>query len=292
MPPILNEKELRNAFIFVKRQPASEVKNKMKKTVIIAIAVASAILISSLGLTVNFAAASQNQINLSANRPLQKSWVRINGAINSWGTQDVNGVLQTTARTTLLASENTRQLTSATAIWTTNNSRPISNVRAKENFTYAYYAARLNAASVSEFSISNSDYFLNGTWNVYAVTSTITVITDENNTIVRVHRDSDTQVTQAYGELNITDNWTQFTLNINGQETLSGTVSASVTRQAAFNRFAVLDQSAAKVTRADLAKMVSCFHAMPGWGEYDSQLDFNGNFQIDIADLSTVAANM
>jgi hypothetical protein len=33
-------------------------------------------------------------------------------------------------------------------------------------------------------------------------------------------------------------------------------------------------------------------HAVPGWGGYDSQMDFNGNFKVDIADLSTVAANM
>ncbi len=263
----------------------------MKKSSIIAITVASIILISSLSLAVNFAAAAQNH-GENSNKPLQKTWVRINGVIDTWGTQDVNGLLQTRSRTTLLASEDMRELTSATAIWTTNNSRPISNVQAKENFTYTFYAARLNAASVSEFSISDTDYFLNGTWNLYNVTSTITVITDENNTIISVHRDSDTKITQAYGELSITDNWTQFTLNINGQDSLSGTVSRTLTRQAAFNRFAIIDQSATKVTRADLNQIATCFRATPGWGNYDAQMDFNGNFQIDIADLSTVAANM
>ena len=44
---------------------------------------------------------------------------------------------------------NTNQLASATAIWTTNNSRPISSVRSKENFTYVFYTARLANASVS-----------------------------------------------------------------------------------------------------------------------------------------------
>ncbi|MGD6934480.1 MAG: hypothetical protein ACQCN5_09770 [Candidatus Bathyarchaeia archaeon] len=264
----------------------------MKKVSIIAIAVASILLISSLGLAINFAAATQNH-GENSNRPLQKSWVRINGVINcTWNDQDVNGILQTRSRTTLLASENKRELTSATAIWTTEDSRPINSVRAKENFTYTFYAARLNNASISEFSIDDSDYFLNGTWNIYTVTSSITVITDENNTIVSVHRDSDTQVSQANGNLTITDNWSKFTLKIDNQDDLSGTVFRTLTRMAEFNRFAMIDQSATKISRADLNQISTCFRAMPGWGNYDAQMDFNGNFKIDITDLSTVAANI
>jgi hypothetical protein len=263
----------------------------MKKSTIIAITIASIILLSSLSLAVNFAAAAQGE---NSNRPLQKTWVRVNGVINcNWDDQEVTGLLQTRARTTLLASENNRELTSATAIWT-NESRPITNsVREKENFTYTFYAARLNNASISELNIDDSDYFLNGTWNIYTVTSTITIITDENNTVVNIHRELDTQVTQIEGNLTITDNWTTFTLKFNGiDDTLSGTVTRTLTRQAAFNRFAIIDQSATKVTRADLNQMVTCFRAMPGWGNYDAQMDFNGNFQIDIADISTVASNM
>jgi len=263
----------------------------MKKISIIALTITAILLVSTLSLAVNLATALQNQ-GENSNRPLQKTWVRINGVINTWGTQDVNGLLQTRARTTLLANEDTRDLTAATAIWTTNDSRPISSVRSKENFTYTFYAARLNNASVSEFSATDTDYLLTGTWNFYNTTSTITVITDENNSIVRVLRDSDTKVSKAYGELSITDNWTKFTLKIEGQDELSGTVTRSLTRQAAFNRFAIIDQSATKITRADLSHLATCFRAMPGWGNYDAQMDFNGNFKIDIADLSTIAANM
>lgn len=31
---------------------------------------------------------------------------------------------------------------------------------------------------------------------------------------------------------------------------------------------------------------------MPGWGNYDPKMDLSGDLKIDIADLSTVAANM
>jgi hypothetical protein len=263
----------------------------MKKLSIISIAVTAILLVSTLSLAVNFAAAAQNQ-GENSNRPTQKTWVRINGVIDSWGEEEVNGLLQTRARTTLLANESKRELTSATAIWTTNDSRQISSVKSKENFTYTFMAARLNDAQVSEFSISDTDYFLNGTWNLYNVTNTVTVITDENNTIVNVLRDSDSQIIQVNGNLTVTDNWTKFTLSLEGQDDLTGSVTRSLTRQTSFNRFAFVDQSATKISRADLAQVATCFRAMPGWGNYDSQMDFNGNFEIDITDLSTVAANL
>jgi hypothetical protein len=276
----------------VKQVSRSEL--KMKKSSIIAIAIISIMLVSSMGLAVNFAAATNNQLDLCGNRPLQKSWVRLNGVIQTWGDENVSGVLQTTARTTLLATDNSRQMTSATAMWTTNTSRPINSVRTRENFTYVYYVARLNNASVSEFNVNgtNSNYFLNGTWNLYTITSKVTIVTGENNTIVSVHRDQDVQVSKAYGELNVTSNWTKFTLSINGQDVLSGKVFRSITRQIEFNRCAIVDSSAVKTSRADLAQMVTCMHAVPGWGGYDSKMDFNGNFKVDIADLSTVAASI
>jgi hypothetical protein len=267
---------------------------KMKKSgTIIAIAIVSIMLVSSLGLAVNFATAMP-RMELTGNRPIEKSWVRLNGVIKTWGTENVSGILQTTARTALSITDNTNQLTSATAIWTENNARPINSVRSKENFTYVYYSARLNNASVSTFNVSSpaSNYFLNGTWNLYTVTSTINVITDENNIIVSVHRDQDIKVSKAYGELNVTDNWTKFTLSIDGQDVLAGTIYRSVTRQIAFNPFAVSDFTAVKTSHADLKQMAGCMHAVPGWGGYDSQMDFNGNFKVDIVDLSTVAANM
>jgi hypothetical protein len=267
---------------------------KMNKISIIVIAVIAIVAVSSLSMAVNIASASTNSSNIAiaANKVVERSWVKFNGYINQWGTTKVNGLIQTQARTALLASENTNQLASATAIWTTNNSRPINSVRAKENFTYTFYAARLNNASVSTLSKDTDNYFLNGTWNIYTVTSNTMVITNANNEIVKVNRNSQTSVTKAYGELNITDSSTKFTLAITGQDTLSGSVFRSTIRQVQFNPFKIVEDTSTKVTRADLAQMAPCIHAMPGWGSYDTKMDFNGNFKVDIADISTAAANM
>ena len=228
-----------------------------------------------------------------ANKPVQATWLRLNGVITKWGATDVRGTLNVQARTALLANENTRRLTYAGATWTTNLSRALSAVKAKENFTYTFYTARLWNASVSTLSLGTTNFFLNGTWNVNKVNSIVTIITNANGDIVRVHRDIDTQVARVYGELNVTDNWTKFTLQLTGYDPLTGSVARTVTRQTQFNWYQVTDDATGTtVTKADLKTVVNCYGAMPGWGNYDNRIDFNNNYKIDIADLATVAANI
>ena len=267
----------------------------MNKNKALIFAVIGVLLASSLALAVESAAAMQRGMTSVSNRPVSASWIRINGVIDQWGTTDARGQLQTQARTALLQSSDTRQLASATAIWTTNTTRAIQAVRAKENFTYVFYAARLLNASVSTLSTgsSASNYFINGTWNVATVNSTVTIITNENGTITRVLRNQDITTQKAYGELTVTDNWSKFTLAINGIDPLTGSVSRSMTRQMQFNHFKMTDDSTSNtVTKADIKEVAQCYGAMPGWGSYDTRMDFNNNYRVDIADISTVAANM
>jgi uncharacterized cupin superfamily protein len=267
----------------------------MNKKISLALAIIAIVAISSIG----FAGASvidksSIQTNLS-NALTQRSYIRINGIITQWGTTDVNGALQTQAGTTTRADLSTNQGAVATAIWTTNNSRPITAVQAKQNFTYVFYEARLRNASVSTLSTSTSDpnYFLNGTWNVWTVTSTVNINTNADGQITSVHRSSDSSVQTAYGELNVTSNWTKFTLSINGIDPLTGSVVRSVQRQVQFNPFKVTDDTTSNVvTKSDIAAVIHAYGAMPGWGNYDVKMDFCNHFKIDIADLSTVAANM
>jgi hypothetical protein len=267
----------------------------MKNTKIAAIILA-VVTITSLALTAGLASAlpmmgQGNMATTGANKSVQ--WVRLNGLITKWGTTDVRGTLNVQTRTALLANENTRKFTFASAVWTTNLTRAISAARAKENFTYTFYAANLWNASVSSLSTGASNFFLNGTWNVNKVTSTITIFTNDNGDIVRVHRDSDTDIAKVYGELNVTDNWSKFNLQLTGYDPLTGSVTRSVTRQTQFNWFKVTDDSAGTtVTKADFNAIVKCYRSMPGWGNYDNAMDFNYNYRIDIADLATVAANM
>ena len=265
----------------------------MNKNKIAIFAIVSLLLVSSIGLAIDFASASPGSLanavkSTIADRLMQASWIRLNGNIEKWGTTDVRGQLQVQARTAVSVNDN-NSLTSATAMWTTNLTREIQAARTKQNFTYTYYVARLFNGSVSTQSSSNSNYFINGTWNVANVTSTITIVTNENGTIVKVHRDQDIVPMKAYGELNVTGN--TFTLSINGLDPLTGSVWRQITRSW-FNPFKMTDDSTSNtVTPTDVKTIGQCYGNMPGWGNFDASMDFNHNDRVDIADISTVAAN-
>jgi hypothetical protein len=254
-------------------------------------AIISLLLSSSIAFTVDVTAAKPGLIDNASNRLTQASWIRINGNIEQWGTTDVRGQLQVVSRTAIHQNtSNSKEAISASAIWTENTSRAIQSVRAKENFTYVFYVARLPNASVTTFTSSDGNYFMSGTWNYAKVTSTTTVTTDETGTVTRVHREQDSEPMQAYGELTITGN--EFTLKIDGVDQLSGSVYRSITRSW-FNPFKMGDDTSTNaVVRSDVKAIGKCYGSMPGWGNFDMSMDFNNNYRIDIADISSVAANM
>jgi hypothetical protein len=291
---LFSGKELRNAFIsfllwVVEKQAKSMNKNKMAIFAII-----SVLLISSVALTVDFAAAAPGAMAYAmkdnfSNRLTQASWIRLNGNIQQWGTVDVRGTLQVQAHNATHAASGANSMTSASAIWTTNLTRSIQAARTVQNYTYTFYSARLNNGSVSTQSSSTGSYFINGTWNVANVTSTVTFNTDENGTITHVHRDQDVVPMKAYGELKVTGN--TFTLSITGLDPLTGSVYRQITRSW-FNPFKMTDDSTSNVvTHADVKAIGACYGCMPGWGNFDQSMDFNNNYRVDIADISTVAAN-
>jgi hypothetical protein len=69
-----------------------------------------------------------------------------------------------------------------------------------------------------------------------------------------------------------------------------------MTRQKQFNPFKVTDDiessTSDTVSKVDLTAVRRNYGAMPGWGNFDTKMDFNCNYKIDIADLATVAANV
>ena len=225
---------------------------------------------------------------------LQTSYVRMDGKINMFGSTPALGAIQAQTRT-VINGTTTIQGYACSAIWTTNVTRPISAVRAKENFTYTYYTARLVNGSFAGLDYNGNSFFMNGTWNVWNITATITIITDANGKITAVNTDQNAVklATQAYGELVVPSSWSTFTLTINGVDPVSGIVYAHLTTSRSFNPF-MIDGSGAStsVTTADLKGIVNAYGSMPGWGNYDIRMDPCMHYKIDICDLSTAAANL
>ncbi|MCX8150200.1 MAG: hypothetical protein N3D85_01660 [Candidatus Bathyarchaeota archaeon] len=228
-----------------------------------------------------------------SNQPESLNLVRINGLVTKWGTSSVNGSLSAQAKTAVFNVSDSRQMALVNVMWTTNSLRPLNAVRTAENFTYTFYSARLNNSSISAIDLGSTNFFINGTWNLYNVTTIVTITTNSLGQITNIHRETDTKVAIAYGKLTVTDNWTTFKLEISGIAPLSGTVARSRTCLVDFNPFKFSDEDGVtsnRLTRNDVRTLGRACGSMPGWGNYDQSMDFNNNYRIDIADLCTVAA--
>jgi len=204
-------------------------------------------------------------------------------------TPAVNGTLTVMAATTSCNGVPASWFDSANAIWT----NATTNFRQDGNFSYNYYAARLVKANFTMVDFQGNNFYMNGTWSVFNVTITRTVIKTDDS----INIQSNTQITRletkVYGELNVTNSWTQFTLNITGIPLLDGTVHRSIERQTMFNRFDIINAGTDNiVTRADLRAISNDYGAVPGMPNYDESMDFHGTYQIDICDIATVAANV
>ncbi len=224
--------------------------------------------------------------------PIRSHWVRLDGNITSWGTQvspAVNGTLTVMAATTSCNGVPASWFDSASAIWT----NATTNFRQDGNFSYNFYAARLVKANFTAVNFQGNNFYMNGTWSVFNVTITRIVIKTDGS----INIQSNTQITRletkVYGELNVTNSWTQFTLNITGIPLLDGTIQRSIERQTLFNRFDIINGGTdSTVTRADLKAISNDYGAVPGMPNYDESMDFRGTYQIDICDIATVAANV
>ena len=220
--------------------------------------------------------------------PIQRSYVRLIGEIDTWGPQNVNGTLTAMTSTTAVSAVPILWLDSVNALWNTTN-----EYRQDGNISYNFYAARLVKANFTAVDFQGNNFYLNGTWSVFQITITRIVTQTDGSTSIQSSTNITPLETRVYGELNVTDNWSQFTLSITGIDQLNGSLIRSVERQALFNRFDIVNQGTATiVTRADLTTVSNDYGAVPGSPNYDENMDFHGTYQIDICDIATIAANV
>jgi hypothetical protein len=271
----------------------------MNKNKILIFALVGILFISSVA-AINLAAAIPSILEKASNRLTQATWIRMNGNIDQLVTTTdttdtaatVRGQLQTQARVAVRQSGVTKQLTVATAMWTTEIQTAAEKAKESGDFTYTYYIARLPDASVSDSDSkieSPTSYILAGTWNIAKVVLTVTIQTNEDGTVTK-HREQDITPSQSKGTLTVSDN--TFNLHIDEVGDLKGSIYRSISRSW-FNPFKMTDDSTGSVvTRTDVKTIAEQYGTMPGWGNFDLKMDFNQNYRVDIADISTVAANL
>lgn len=222
------------------------------------------------------------------------TYVLVDGGINASGTNAAVGTIQAQSRTTV-GPMSTIQGFSSTAVWSTNTSRPLATAIKRQNFTYTFYTARLINGSYSALDFNGANFYLNGTWNVWNVTETFTIITDSTGNVLNVNSNQNAVklANNATGEFTANAVGENFTLAITGVMPVTGTVTFERETSRLFNPIILSqDSTTTTVTPSDLESIIGAYGAMPGFGNYDARMDYCLHYKIDICDLATAAANL
>jgi hypothetical protein len=235
--------------------------------------------IGSFGLVLNIA---------NGDTIFQKLWIRSRGFITHWGTTPVFGFLD--AQVGIVNKNGTYyEWARVHAIWSSEQRRLNCSgpQPPPENFTFSFCSARMVQLTGLKLNISEGTLDIAGLWNVVNITTTI--IMNVKYKPINITRTLTPIVTNATGTLHISDNFTKFVLDINGIDPLGGFCITTIR----YIEIKICDTNDdGKVDLIDLVRVAKRYGSKPGMWNYDHYMDFNFNDEIDLGDLTTVAANM
>lgn len=244
----------------------------------------------------------------------QRSWVQVNGRINQYGSTPAFGWLEAHVMVRSVNQTTVFEKAEAHAMWfpglgynitpegmwnitrpSCNETRPgpCNETRPVANFTFSFYAVRLINSSVitlNTSAVAPNNLYISGLWDVLNVTfvhylNRLGVFDgdDYNETIRPV-------VFNATGELRVFSDWTKFELSIKGLELVSGSVQHYFV---GIWEIMIGDVDGdGKVDIKDLVHIAHAYGTKPGIGRYGFDVDLNFDFQVDIGDLTTAAAQI
>ncbi|MCW4031018.1 MAG: hypothetical protein NWE80_01495 [Candidatus Bathyarchaeota archaeon] len=229
-------------------------------------------------------------------------WTRFRGAVTQWGDDPYEGSITVNTRVPIYPPEtgvDPSQTTSkppprfrprvtVDVFW--SNERPPITMDPKPvgQVTFTHYKARLVWLIAIRGRQEAMNLNITGIWNVNMVK--VTSEFDEEGVRVKTEIEVTPIVTRAKGQLRVTEDWKKFDIEIEGVDTLEGIGKGMMTTTRMMNRFSFL--GGFRPTILDLFRLMRCFRTMPGFGNYNPELDYNSDSKIDVADLTTVAANM
>lgn len=223
----------------------------------------------------------------NADFEVRSLWGQMGGVIKEWGDDPAFGWIGAHWRI-VNVNDTIHKGARVHATWSTEPRRLNCSRPPTEDFTFWFYAARLMNTTDVRMNYSGYNLFISGLWNVANITTTIDV--DANGTLISFNRTIVPVVTGAYGELHVFGNWHLFELSITGIDLLSGFV---VRVFIAFREIKMGDiDGDGKVDLIDLVKVARRYRTMPGLFGYNHDMDFNFDDKIDMADLTTLAANI
>ncbi len=215
-------------------------------------------------------------------------WMLFRGIVTQWGDETYQGSITVRTKTLNIPSPKFKPWVTALIIWS-NESRPIASdpIPAGE-ITFTHYKARLVKLTALTGKQETSNLNITGIWNIKEVK--ITSEFDENGVLLKSKPKVTPISTKVTGQLLITKDWKEFNLEIEDTDLVKGIQVSMITTTRMINPFSFEGRPTPSIN--DLIHIMKCFRSMPGFGKYDPELDYNADSKIDLADLTTVAANM
>jgi hypothetical protein len=228
--------------------------------------------------------------NTATPAPLIVRWMRFRGAITTWGDETYHGSVTINAKTANVFSAIFKPWATVQAVWS-NEQRPITSAeKPTGEVTYTHYNAKLVFMQTIRGARADPAFDLNitGLWNVNKVV--ITNKFDDKGVLLSSIREVTPIISKAKGQMHITNDWKAFDIEIQGIDTIKGNAIGMTTATNMINPFSY--DGSQRPTLTDLHQIARCYRAMPGFGNYINDLDFNMDSKIDLSDLTTVAANI
>jgi hypothetical protein len=222
--------------------------------------------------------------------PLIIRWMRFRGAITSWGDQPYHGTVTVNAKTANVAPTVFRPWVTVDAVWS-NEKRPLAtDEKPVGQVSYTHYTARLVGLQsiIGKRMDPNYNLVITGLWNINKVK--VTVEFDDDGVLLKVTREVTPLATRAKGQMHIAEDWKKFDIKVDGVDVVKGNGIGMSTSTNAINQFSFNQD--ARPTLRDLFQIVKSYRAMPGFGNYLPELDYNLDSKISLADLTTVGAHM
>jgi hypothetical protein len=230
-----------------------------------------------------------------ADTTIEGTWVRMRGIVTEYGDDRAFGWI--CAHAAMINKNGTyHEWARVHATWCTPEYSPtLESTRPPvANKTFTVYAARLK--KTTDVTLADGIFTVSGLWNVVKITITITVYPADTVQLTNIgkHCVIEPVVTNATGELRVSTNNMRWSLGIEGIDLLRGTVRVIVIRHWEIKIADVNDDN--KVDIEDLVIVAKRYRLVPGLNyadvAYDHNYDLNFNDEIDMGDITTVAANM
>ena len=210
--------------------------------------------------------------------PIEKTWIRIMGCVNSYGIKPAFGFLKAHAKIGEWAGVH--------AFWTTlplhldtnngNHDLPIIVPR-------SFYAARLVNTTTVEVDYSGNDLYILGQWKVFNITWTYQGERNFTCTYESVALDET-------GEFKVTGGWREFILDIAGVDQVKGKVVFLLHRMFVIPHGDVNNDYIVNIW--DLVHVARRYGATPGKPGFDFNIDLDDDFEVGLCELTTIGANL